>query len=93
MNTAAIPVFARYGVLFLILGVLGILIPSDIGSGVGFDATIDGSNFLIKLRVVSVFSSVKELWNANSELLAILIVIFSIAWPYAKLILSIVCWM
>jgi hypothetical protein len=42
--------------------------------------------------VVSVFSSVKELWNLGSYPLAIFIVLSSIVWPYVKLFLTLFAW-
>jgi len=92
MNSAALPAVVRFGIPIFIIGVLSLLLPSDFGSGVSLDARIDGLKLAIKLREVSVISSVKELWNADSPFLAILIVLFSIAWPYLNLLLTFLCW-
>ena len=92
MNRAALPAVVRFGVPLFLIGVASLLLPSDFGSGVSVDARLDDIGIEIKLREVSVISSVKELWNAQSELLAILIVVFSIAWPYLNLLLTLLVW-
>jgi len=92
MNKAALPAVVRFGIPIFLIGVLSLLLPSDFGSGVSLDARIDGLKLDIKLREVSVISSVKELWNADSMFLAILIVILSISWPYLNLLLTFLCW-
>ena len=91
-NKEALPAVVRFGIPLFFIGVLCILLPSDIGSGVSFDATIDGTGLEIQLITVSVFSSVKELWKAGSYAVAFFIVLFSISWPYTNLLLSILYW-
>jgi uncharacterized paraquat-inducible protein A len=78
------------------LGALSLLLASDIGSGVTAEYILikpDGSIFQQRtLLTVSIFNSVKKLWEADSYALAILIAVTSIVWPYIKLILSLVSW-
>lgn len=92
----AIPKLWRYGVPVYLLGALLLLLASDIGSGVTAEYILikpDGSIFEQRtLLTVSIFNSVKKLWEADSYALAILIAVTSIMWPYIKLILSLVSW-
>jgi len=95
-NKEAHSVWFRYGLPLYLLATLGLLLASDIGSGVAAEYILvqpDGTIFeQSSLLEASIFTSVHELWNARSYALAILIVITSIMWPYVKLLLSIFAW-
>jgi uncharacterized paraquat-inducible protein A len=80
-----------------LLGTFGLTLASHLGSGVAAEYILlypDGTVFEQKsLFEVTIFSSVKKLWNTGSYALAILIVIASISWPYVKLCLTLAAWM
>lgn len=44
------------------------------------------------ILTVSIFTSVRALWNAKSYALSILVVLTSVCWPYVKLILALFSW-
>ena len=96
-NTKAHSVWCRFGIPIYLLATLGLLLASDIGSGVAAEYLLIQPNGEIfeeeVLLEVSIFTSVKELWEAGSYALAILIVITSIMWPYVKLLLSLFAWL
>lgn len=90
----------RYGVLVWLTATLALLLASDLGSGVKAltetvpDASL-GLDFQSDVQVLleaSVFTSVKELWNAGSQALSIFVAITSIAWPYIKILLTFYAW-
>ena len=89
----------RYGWLVWWVATLALLVTSDVGSGVqALTQTVPNNErlqFNSREQVLldaSVFSSVKELWDAGSKPLAIFVVITSIAWPYIKLLLTLYAW-
>lgn len=87
----------RYGIPVYLLGTLGLLLASHLGSGVAAEYILyypDGTEFEQEtLFVVSIFTSVNKLWATGSYALVILIVIASILWPYVKLLLTLAAWM
>lgn len=91
-----IPASWRYFVVFFLLAALGLLLAADIGSGVSAEYMLVRPNGEIfehtELLVVSIFTSVRELWDTGSYPLAIFIAVTSVTWPYVKLILSFVAW-
>jgi hypothetical protein len=95
-NAEAHPAWVRYGIPLFLLATLVLLINADVGSGVSADYILMKDGDVEETRAlltVSVFSSVRELWNNGSYPLAILIAVTSIAWPYVKIILSFYAWM
>jgi hypothetical protein len=88
-------VLVRYGIPLWTVATLVLLILSDIGSGVSAEYILRSDEGIIEARsllVVSIFTSVKELWLSGSYPLAILIAVTSIAWPYVKLLLTFYAW-
>lgn len=89
----------RYGMLAYVLGTLALLLASDIGSGIQvITATVPAPDDIWSKTTEtlvadeSIFSSVRQLWNTGSYVLAIFIGITSIVWPYVKLLLTIFAW-
>jgi len=94
-NVEVFPSWIRFGIPIYLLGTFGLLLASDLGSGVSVDLRLTISGEVVvdePLLTVSIFNSVVELWKAGSYPLAILIVITSICWPYIKLALSMFAW-
>lgn len=88
----------RYGVPIFILATLGLLLASDIGSGVAAYRLLETNDPLIPnsqalLLKASVFTSISALWRTGSYALVFLIVIASISWPFVKLLLSLFAWL
>jgi hypothetical protein len=93
-------VYWRRGIPIYLLATLGLLLASDIGSGVSavtllIPAGEDTVNEQQEntLLTASIFTAVKELWHVGSYALAVFIVITSVGWPYVKLLLSLYAWM
>jgi hypothetical protein len=93
-------VYWRCGIPLYLLATLGLLLASDIGSGVSAvtllkPAEEDTVNEQQEstLLTASIFTAVKELWHAGSYALTVFIVITSVGWPYVKLLLSLYAWM
>ncbi len=92
-----IPKVWRYGIPIYLIANVTLFLVCHIGSGF---------SFLYKLKVaktgkiteadivvtVSVFTSVQQLWQNDSKVIAIYICFASIAWPYVKLLLSLFAW-
>ena len=57
----------------------------DVEEGTIFDETV--------VLTVSIISSVSQLWNADSQVLAIFICLTSVMWPYLKLFFSLAAWL
>jgi Paraquat-inducible protein A len=96
LKNEAIPVLWRYGIPLYLLATLSLLFVSHVGSGVSAKFILnkpDGSIFQEHtLLKVSIFTSVKKLWNTGSFPLAIWIALTSISWPYLKLALGMFAW-
>jgi hypothetical protein len=93
-------VYWRRGIPLYLLATLGLLLSSDIGSGVsavtllipaGEDTVNEQQEST--LLTASIFTAVKDLWHTGSYALTVFIVITSVGWPYAKLLLSLYAWM
>ena len=85
----------RYGIPIYIVGVLSLLLASDIGSGISAALYFSAGGKVLRveqLLSLSIFTSVRELWKIGSYPVAILIAVLSIAWPYCKLILTMFVW-
>ena len=91
----------RYGLIVLWVATLGLLLSSDVGSGVKAmtqtvaDESLGLTNFKSEPQVLleaSVFTSVAELWKAGSRPLSIFVAVSSITWPYVKLLLTLYAW-
>jgi hypothetical protein len=95
-----ISVYWRRGIPLYLLATLGLLLASEIGSGVSAitllipagEDTVNEQQETTLLNA-SIFTAVKELWNAGSYALTVFIVITSVGWPYVKLLLSFYAWM
>ena len=95
-----IPSYWRMGIPVYFLLVLGLLVASDVGSGVvAISRTTPAPNDTFNKPVeqvlleASVFSSIKELWKTGSYALTVFVVLMSVSWPYFKIGLSLYAWM
>lgn len=95
-----ISVYWRRGIPLYFLATLGLLLASDIGSGVSAVTLLKPSEEDTvneqqenTLLTASIFTAVYELWHTGSYALTIFIVITSVVWPYVKLLLSLYAWM
>jgi len=94
-NTDAHPCWVRYGIPLFLTCIFGLLLASDLGSGVSAETRLVVDGVVEQhdtILTVSIFSSVAKLWETESYPLAILIVITSICWPYVKLAMSMLAW-
>jgi hypothetical protein len=87
----------RYGIPIFFVFTFGLLLASDIGSGVSayrklVNPYAPNQNKTTELLQASVFTSIQKLWNTGSYALAMLIVIASISWPFIKIMLSLYAW-
>lgn len=85
-NPALSPV-VRYGMLALTLGTLVFLIVTDTLDGlyVSNEVTQYGEVIgSVKIYEISIFNAVKKLWDRGGYALALLVLIFSVLWPYLK---------
>lgn len=93
-----IPRYLRYGVPLFFALTFGLLLASDLGSGVAayrqLTNPLDPSqNSEALILQASVFTSIGKLWGTGSYALTILIVIASVSWPFVKILLSLYAWM
>jgi hypothetical protein len=80
----------------LLLGNVALFISANsaVGASVHLILTV-GSDEVIQLPSLfdfSLFNSVQDMWNAGVYPLSLLIAVFSGFWPYAKLLLMLLCW-
>ncbi len=83
----SIPLFVRMGIPIVIIATIGFFLSGHIslGASVDFDVNIAGEAFTIKeIFSFSMAQSVVDMWVAGAKELAILILVFSGAWPYIK---------
>jgi len=90
-----IPCILRWGMPFVILGNIALFISGhlNLGATVNIEATVAGET--IKIDEFFEFSMAKstiDIWNAGGKELAILILVFSGIWPYAKQLITLVLW-
>ncbi len=95
-NSKAHSKYLRYGIPVFLLLTTGLLLASDIGSGVVAvyylyeqDGTLFDSQRLVH---VSIFTTVRKLWGTHSYALAIFIACTSVSWPFVKILLSLYAW-
>jgi len=91
-----IPLRWRYFVVAFLVSAFVLLLVADLGSGVAADYILrrpTGEIFVQRTLIeVSIFSSVRELWDTGSYPLAIFVAMTSVMWPYVKLLLSFYAW-
>lgn len=93
-NPAFSPV-VRYGMLALTLATLVFLVVTDTLDGLYItnEVTQYGKYYdSVKVSEISVFNAVKKLWDRGGYGLALLVLIFSVLWPYLKFIGLIMAW-
>eukprot|EP00560_Eucampia_antarctica_P007723 CAMPEP_0197827078 /NCGR_PEP_ID=MMETSP1437-20131217/3946_1 /TAXON_ID=49252 ORGANISM="Eucampia antarctica, Strain CCMP1452" /NCGR_SAMPLE_ID=MMETSP1437 /ASSEMBLY_ACC=CAM_ASM_001096 /LENGTH=461 /DNA_ID=CAMNT_0043427801 /DNA_START=18 /DNA_END=1400 /DNA_ORIENTATION=+ len=92
----------RFGYPVFLLFTLGLLVASDIGSGMVAKYTIKDEFSIRGLDstdiypepdyTVTIFNSMKESWEAGAYGTAIIIFVLSIIWPYVKLLFLAIFW-
>jgi hypothetical protein len=88
----------RFGIPLYILGTIGLLLASDIGSGIAVYRYLIPSDLTLlhvkvdRLLTASVFTSIHELYKTGSKALALFLCLTSVSWPYVKLLLSLYAW-
>lgn len=86
----------RYGIVILICGNIGMFLFSNtnVGASVYILMTVAGQETrLPSMFQFSLANSVHDMWVAGVYPLSIMIALFSGAWPYAKLLLMMMCWL
>jgi hypothetical protein len=90
-----IPARVRYGIIFCICMNISLFICSNtnVGASVYILLTSGGESVrLPDLFQFTLANSVRDMWHAKVYPLSLLIAIFSGGWPYAKLLLMLLCW-
>jgi uncharacterized paraquat-inducible protein A len=65
----------------------------SLGATVNIEAELAGEKFRVeKFFEFSMARSTVDIWNAGGEELAIMILIFSVIWPYTKSLMTFVLW-
>lgn len=91
-----LPTALRYGVPVLILVNIGVFVSSNSGVGATVKLVATYANDTLidaPLFDFSLGNSVHDMWEAGVYPLSLLIAVFSGAWPYAKLLLMLYCWL
>jgi len=91
----SVPGSARYLIAIIILLDISIFVASNTGFGTGLTAVLTFG--LEKVTIPGLFdftlsNTVSDMWKAKVYPLSILVALFSGFWPYAKLILLLLCW-
>ncbi len=90
-----LPCVARHSVLVVLLINIALFVSAttSIGASVSVYVTLgDHVTRLPSLFDFTLAHSVTEMWKAEVYMLAVLILVFSGLWPYAKLVLVLGCW-
>ena len=91
----AVPQWARYGIVLLLLLNITFFIWSNTNLGAGVNLSITTgkqSTIFPALFDFSLANSIRDMWNAGVYPLSIFIALFSGTWPYVKLIMMLYCW-
>jgi Paraquat-inducible protein A len=94
-SSSEIPIIVRWLVPLIILGNIGFFLSGhlSIGGTVIVKVSLAGQEITIEdFFQFSIAQSTLDLWNAGGKALAILILIFSGVWPYAKMFITLFCW-
>jgi uncharacterized paraquat-inducible protein A len=90
-----IPCLLRYAMPIVILGNIGLFLSGhlSLGATVNIEATFAGETIKVdNFFEFSMARSTIDIWNAGGKALAILILIFSVIWPYTKQIMTMILW-
>ena len=94
--TEHIPLYIRFGIPLILLCNIALFISSNTSIGASVYLVVDFAGHKLKsdsLFNFTLMSSIRDMWNARVFSLALLIAIFSGAWPYIKLLAMLFCWM
>ena len=95
ISSPAIPIFIRYAMPIVLLANVGFFLSGhlNLGASVNIKANIAGDIINIdKFFEFSMARSTLDMWNAGAKTLAILIGLFSGAWPYTKQFITLFLW-
>jgi hypothetical protein len=95
ISSPTIPLFVRYFMPLVIFGNVGFFLSGhlSLGASVNIRANIAGETINVdKFFEFSMARSTLDMWNAGAKTLAILIGIFSGAWPYIKQFTTLFLW-
>lgn len=90
-----IPMWLRYGMPIIILVNIGFFLSGhlSLGATVNIEARLAEQSFSVKnFFEFSMLRSTLEIWEAGGKELAVMIFIFSVFWPYAKQLITLVVW-
>jgi len=93
--SAEVPISLRLLIPIVIFGNIALFLSGhlSLGGTVNLSGTFAGQGFNVEgFFEFSMAKSTIEMWNAGATALAILIVIFSGIWPYAKQLISLAMW-
>eukprot|EP00730_Choanoeca_flexa_P014305 TRINITY_DN6209_c0_g1_i1.p1 TRINITY_DN6209_c0_g1~~TRINITY_DN6209_c0_g1_i1.p1 ORF type:complete len:1010 (+),score=252.90 TRINITY_DN6209_c0_g1_i1:137-3166(+) len=91
----SVPSYARYGIPLLILGSIAVLMYSNTAAGASVYPAIyiKGNRFKYQsLFTFSLVNTIRDMFHADAIPLALVVGVFSGAWPYLKLILMLFAW-
>lgn len=94
-TSSDVPAFVRYMIPVTVLGNIALFVSGHLSIGGAVSVFVQFAEEEIVLENVFTFSiaqSTIELWNSGGKQLAILIIIFSVIWPYTKQILTLIAW-
>ena len=94
-SSKVIPFWIRILIPLIILGNIALFLSGhlSLGGTVAIQATIaDQSLKVDSFFEFSIAKSTVEIWNAGGRELAIMILIFSVIWPYTKQIITLILW-
>ena len=94
-TSSDVPAFVRFSMPIIVVGNIALFVSGHLSIGGAVNVYIKFAEEEIVLENVFTFSiaqSVIELWNSGGKQLAILIMIFSVIWPYTKQLITLVVW-
>jgi len=90
-----IPIFVRWSMPLIILANIGFFLSGhlSLGATVHIELQLAGEKFGVdQFFEFSMAKSTIDIWNAGGRELAIMILIFSVIWPYTKQLITLVLW-
>mmetsp|Transcript_26372 Transcript_26372/g.38959 ORF Transcript_26372/g.38959 Transcript_26372/m.38959 type:complete len:1508 (+) Transcript_26372:66-4589(+) len=91
-----VPLVVRYGIPVLLLSNIALFLSAhfNLGGAISVFIKFAGRDIVIKnLFQFSIAQSAVQLWEAGAIELAILLMVFSIIWPYTKQLMTLIAWL
>lgn len=94
-RSAVVPLCLRWGMPVIVLANVGFFLSGHLSlvATVNIEAHLAEQEFSVEnFFEFSMLRSTIEIWNAGGKELAVMIFIFSVIWPYAKQLITLVVW-